>query len=106
VNRYHCQLFFPDSNDLSSKDYDNLRDQGVNFDDWDFVLVVPPDQVEKIEEAGREWKDGDWVDVHINRLRPIGCYALSRFEIGCYANRWYLVDFRGEQVAMLVAYHA
>jgi hypothetical protein len=102
----NCQLFFPDQSELTHTEIELLKDQGVDFDDWDFILVVPKDQVEKIEEAGREWKDGDWIDVHINRLRPIGCYTLSRFEIGCFSNKWYLVTFRGEQVAMLVAYHA
>lgn len=101
-----CTLILPDSNDLTKDEVDSLWAQDVDLDDWDFILVIPPDQVEEHEETDTAYSDErGWHKVSVKELRP-KAYSLMRFEVGCGDNKWYRVNFRCKQVAMLVAYHA
>ena len=103
----NCQLFFPDSRDLTRQEIDDLWGQDVNLDDWDFMLIVPPDQVQEYDTTEDVYSPdtGRWRSVPCKALGPIE-YALQRFEVGCCSNKWYRVTFRGQRVAMLVTYHA
>lgn len=67
-----------------------LRDQGVDMDDWDYMLVCPP------EVASETTHDSTVPD----------SYTLSRLLTGCCSNRWYRVKFRGRDVSLGIAYHA
>lgn len=99
-----CTLILPDSDELTEAEWDSLRKQDVDLDDWDFLLLVPPEMVEQVEVEDAEWKDGWWQKVMVKQWRPRE-YTLERFETGCYRNKWYRVNFRGKDVALLVAYH-
>jgi len=65
---------------------DALWDAGICMDDWDYLVVGPPDILDSQEEPLNYW--------HEQILR------------GCSSNRWYLVRLNGTQVAVGVAYHA
>ena len=79
---------------LARPDIDALWNQGVNLDDWDYMLVVPADILEESELDSGE-KDLQPQDWHIQQLL-----------IGLCENKWYKVRFHGKTVGVGIAYHA
>lgn len=67
-----------------------LWKQGVCLDDWDYLLVCPLDSVEKNNDGELQPKE----------------YGLERMLTGCCHNTWYIATFRGNEVAIGVAYHS
>ncbi len=100
-----CTLIFPDDSNANDADIADLWNQGVNMDDWGFILIVPKDQVEEYDATDRDFVGGQWQDIPVKRVRPVNP-TLERFEVGCCNNVWYLAKFRGKDVALLVTYHA
>ncbi len=73
-----------------------LWDQGVNLDDWDYMLVVPASALATNE--GGDTRPLDYGEVGYT-------HDLECLLTGCYDNRWYVVAFRGSMVGIGVAYH-
>ena len=69
-----------------------LQTQGVDLDDWDYLVIAP-------REA-----------VHWQGQKRVGTCAadnwLSNVLNGCCSNLWYLIPIDGKHVAVGVAYHA
>jgi hypothetical protein len=78
-----------DTDDVDRGYIDELWDQGVNLDDWDYLIIAPVDQIE-------------WVG---DEPEPAWNNPLGRLLTGCCANRWYKVQWDGQEVALGVAYH-
>lgn len=85
--------------DLPKKDIEALWDEGVNMDDWDYVLIVPAEALE-IDAALGNNEEPD------KKYYAPKTYDLERLLTGVCDNRWYVVNFRGERVGVGVAYHA
>ena len=79
---------------LDRPDIDALWDQGVNLDDWDYMLIVPADTLQEAQDMDGEecWLPRDWY--------------LGELLIGVFRNRWYKARFHGKVVGVGVAYHA
>jgi hypothetical protein len=76
--------------ELEKSEIEALWEQKVNMDDWDYMLVVSTDEMQ-IDSYGQ---------VH-------SVYPLERLLSGCCSNEWYSpVRFRGNLVAIGIAYHA
>lgn len=88
--------------DLTRAEIDDLWTEGVDCDDWDYMVVCPPDV---LKETERE-EEGDWDTAHTVPTWEPKDYSLGRILTGCCSNQWYKVKFRGKQVAIGVAYHA
>lgn len=65
--------------DLSSEERDDLWNKGVNLDDWDFMIVAPPDTTDDLDIL---------------------------FGYGYFDYEWYEVEFRGEMRRLGLRYHA
>ena len=81
--------------DLSEKYILSLSDQGVDVDDWDYLLFFPANGTRAILPYG--FKEGP-IEPKEN--------ALGRLLNGSYKNVWYFVDnFMGRSGVIGVAYH-
>jgi len=69
--------------DLTSRDIEYLRDVDVNMDDWDYILIIPDELLEKE------------VDYNIEKLLT-----------GMSHNTWHKVMWKGKECSLGVAYHA
>jgi len=86
-----------ENGELSRKVIDELWDQEVDMDDWDYLLF-----------ASNQYK-GDFIDVddaQRGNMQPKS-YEVGRLLTGSCANGWYPVsNFRGRPGILGVAYHA
>lgn len=73
---------------LTDDDYDSLQKQGVDTDDFDYMLVIKDEYSDLTIDYGEinEW--------HIARLLT-----------GCCENVWHRIVFRGEPCFVGIAYH-
>lgn len=91
-------------NNLDRKEIEYLWGQGVNCDDWDYMIMCAPENVEEVEAELNQWdRDEGTTCKKVIQCRVNG---LSRLLTGCCDNTWYLINFRGKDVAIGVAYHA
>ena len=79
--------------DLTQEEMDYFWDKGICLDDYDYMLVCPPNIIKKV------------VDQEEPCYEPIS-YTFERLLTGCFENKWYRVNFRGKKVALGIAYHA
>lgn len=89
------QLLRPE--DVTREDSERFWDQGVCMDDWNYIVLAPPEVVETPAdpEAGSCGElVGDFAE------------ELERLLTGCYDNRWHLAQYRGQTYAVGVAYHS
>jgi hypothetical protein len=95
--------------DLTKEEIEALWDLGVNMDDWDYMILADPDILEEEEVDTIEYNeiDGAWIPVERKKIRfyPKN-WQMGRLLTGCCDNVWYKVEFRGEEMAIGVAYHA
>lgn len=91
-------LIITNSKDLTKEDQDSFWSQGVDLDDWDYMILIE-DPEEKIL---RKNNDGMYAD---GKFCPKD-YDLERLLVGCCSNRWYKAKFREKKYAIGVAYHA
>ena len=78
--------------DFTEKDRDNLRNQGVSLNDWDYMVIVEDDLGILFHIYEGEWQPS------INGLGSI----LN----GVCENRWYKIKIGRKIVMVGVAYHA
>lgn len=76
--------------DLNPEQWQWFWDHGVCMDDWDYMLIVPADELEQNS-------DGEWTPKD---------YQLERMLQGCCDNTWYKVEFEDGTYGVGVAYHA
>lgn len=86
------------SDDYTREEIRDFWDQGVDMDDWDYMILAPVDILEEVDAT-------DWDGKPIKRLVPKG-YTFERLLTGCCHNKWYKATFRGIEYAVGVAYHA
>jgi len=88
-----------EENDLTSEEIDSLWGQGVNLDDWDYMLFHEVEGAfEKIE-----WLDTHYFTTHLTANEN----TVGRLLTGCCSNEWYQVgNFKGRKGLLGVAYHA
>lgn len=84
---------------ITDEEVKSLWNQGVCMDDWDYILVCPVDALEAYEHVD-EFEGGT-----LTKYRPKGS-NLDRLLTGACDNYWYKINFRGQEVALGVAYHA
>ena len=89
----NLEYFEPD--DLDRSTIDRLWDQGVNLDDWDYMLITYDVEAFTVVE----------VDEEVLGLAPIS-WSLGRLLTGCCSNIWYKITWRGEAAMVGVAYHS
>lgn len=83
---------------LSREEADALWDQGVNMDDWDYILVLPLETIREVDAT-------DWEGKPIREWEATD-YTVERLLTGCCSNTFYKANFRGETVALGIAYHS
>jgi hypothetical protein len=97
--------------DLTKEEVDALWDLGVNMDDWDYMILADPDilEEEEVDTLESEYSEakGGWIQEERKKIRfyPKD-WQMERLLTGCCDNVWYKVGFRGEEMAIGVAYHA
>ncbi len=92
-------LHFVKEDDLTDEEVESLWQQGVNMDDWDYMLLGPTDLIHavKVRDAWDQseamvFEGKDW--------------WLGNMLSGSSSNRWYRAKLRGKEWAMGIAYHA
>jgi len=81
-----------DGNDhITDAEIKELRNQGVNCDDWDYMLIGPPDILRT---------------AYLGPSLVLKSHTIEQMMNGCFDNKWHLVEFRGKRVALGVAYHS
>lgn len=83
---------------LDRAETDALWDQGVNMDDWDYILVLPVETIREVDST-------DWEGKPCKEYEPTNL-TVERLLTGCCANVFYKADFRGATVALGIAYHS
>lgn len=89
-----------DASELTDEDRQDLWDQDVCMDDWDYLLFSevegPMDKIDWIIES-------DNVEIE---FYPAD-YNVEKLLTGCCNNRWHKVkNFKGRQGVLGVAYHS
>lgn len=87
--------------DISGKIIDELWDQKVDMDDWDYLLFVDEEYAEHFEPNERE-------DYYRGTHEPrSSCQHFEKLLQGCCTNAWYKVEnFNGKKGFLGIAYHA
>lgn len=98
------KAFFADE-DMSDEEKRALEDAGVDLDDWDCILICPPDSIELCDE----YEYMDYLDGSkklAQRWKPRSFYLEVLLERNStYDCKWRKTIFQGEEVAIGVAYH-
>ena len=79
--------------DMTPEDCDAFWAQGINMDDWDYLIMAPVDTLAVNNDA----QDGPYGQDN---------YFLERLLRGVCDNRWYKATYRGTEYALGIAYHA
>ena len=96
------KVIFSDDN-MSWAEIEEFWELGINMDDWDYLLICPADAVREEECDVYD----EYVGETFGHIRYIPCnWYLERMMNGSCDNIWYKVNYRGEEVAIGVAYHA
>lgn len=91
------EVWFPDDVQQDAALIEDLWNAGVCMDDWDYLVIGPPEMLEEIDE-----KDGE----ALQRGYGPRDYGVEQLLHGLCDNRWYRVTLRGQAFALGVAYHA
>lgn len=91
--------------DMSQEVRQSLGDAGVDLDDWDCILICPPESIELQDEYEyTDHFDGKKYTVH--EYKPKSFYLDRLLErAGTYDCKWHKTIFQGEEVAIGIAYH-
>jgi len=89
-------IYFVKDENLTREDVEALWQQGVNMDDWDYMLFCPPEVVFKFETPN-EYSEGEY---------GVKEWPLDKLLNGVCSNQWYRASFRGKEWAIGVAYHS
>ena len=97
------RIEFFDREMLSQKDIESLWAEGVDMDDWDYIILAPPSTLSVVVE-----EEYDYCAGHAKTVARMvqNNYQLSRLLVGCCDNTWYTAKFRGRKYAIGVAYHS
>jgi hypothetical protein len=92
-----------ETDDLTREEVEDLWKQGVDLDDWDYMLVF--DDLLKFNRQSNctELPDPNFVESISYAPKS---YSAERLLTGCCDNRWYKVIFRGGPRMIGIAYHA
>jgi len=102
----NCILIFPEMNELSNDEKTYLSNQGVDLDDWDFMLFLPPGNLELVNVTKENWTEGEWVKTTTPTWQPKSDSPLHCLEIGHFRNTWKKIFFRGSDWDLLITHHA
>lgn len=95
---YPCTIITGYKN-VTTEEVKDLWDKGVDLDDWDYIIVLPPETLKESSIINFYTKEKETMfEQKIDRL--------DRLLTGSCADTWYKVEFRGELRALGVAYHA
>lgn len=86
------QIEYIDRVSITKDESEQLRRAGVSLDDWDYMLIIPADELSYYEACGE------------TVYEPKGFY-IEQMLRGCANNIWHKVQFRGEIRGVGVAYH-
>ncbi len=92
-------IHFVTPDNLTNQDDESLWQQGVNTDDWDYMLLCPPDVVHEV----KKYDDWDKSEIIVFECKD---WTLDRMLTGGSHNRWYRAKLRGKEWAIGIAYHA
>jgi hypothetical protein len=92
-------IHFVKDDDLTKEDIESLWQQGVNMDDWDYMLLCPPDVVHEVKKRD-DWDHSEYTEFDCKD------WWLDGMLRGCSSNRWYRANLRGKEWAIGIAYHA
>lgn len=86
------QLVCP--SDLTGEEKDQLWGQDICMDDWDYMLLIDPDEL--IEDDPTSEGLPKWLPV----------LQIERLLTGRCSNEWYVGTFRGKEYGIGIAYHS
>jgi hypothetical protein len=92
-----AEILTPD--ELTHQDIDAFWEQDVNMDDWDYIVLAPPETITATQRRD-EWNGTECTEWDQQ------VYEFDRILVGSSSNRWYKAAFRGKEYAVGVAYHA
>jgi hypothetical protein len=82
--------------EVNEADGESFRSQGVNMDDWDYIVLAPVETIrpntDSYDRDFPEYEQTEW--------------TFDRIMVGCCSNSWYKATYRGAEYAVGVAYHA
>lgn len=81
--------------ELPTEEFDSLWDQGVDLDDWDYILAF-----EEPSKIAVQQED------EFNTYYAPKSYTVERLLTGCCINRWYKANLFGKPRMIGIAYHA
>lgn len=99
------EILTPD--ELTPEDEDVLRAADISLDDFDYIVIAPPDTLIGVPDTRRERDEDDMPhDVSCERLIPSDdYYILEQLMWNVSQAQWFRVEFRGKLVALGMAYH-
>lgn len=83
--------------DLTRDEIEDLWNQNVDLDDWDYMLVTDDLTQFKLNEDKEEYDESEYIPIE---------WCVSKLLTGCCRNVWYRVKFREKMQMMGVAYHS
>lgn len=102
------------------KEREAFWDQGISLDDWDYMLLFPPEILVEEEYEDKEYETVLGMshpfynkEVLVTKKRWVlnhnylcgDYYTLDKLLNGCYENKWYKAKYQGKEYAVGVAYH-
>ena len=101
------RIEFFDREMLSQKDIESLWAEGVDMDDWDYVILAPLNTVSTVTREVHDYYADSYAGRTTTAIEVVqNNYQLSRMLVGCCSNTWYIATFRGRKYAIGVAYHS
>ncbi len=104
MNPYNCSII-TSYDQLTKAEVKEFWDKGVCMDDWDVILILPPEILEEFETDDVVYdEDGYSCRRKVKKYRPKD-YVFDSFLRGSYKDVWYKIELDGKEVAVGVSYH-
>jgi len=84
-------------NDLTEKERQGFWDQDISMDDWNYMLIVPPNALHQVEYDEQEKADRYW--------EPKKFYLDNMLDYTLESKWFNNILFRGKMVGVGIVYH-
>lgn len=85
--------------DLTEQERQSFRDQNIDMDHWNYMLIVPTNVLQKVTAENQDYYVGDWYPMD-------KFWLLSNLLPATYENKWFNnILFREKMVGVGIVYH-